>query len=202
MLRRFESPVARSRLRWLLLPLLVALLPVLLSSAPLRAQDGGAGDPASNLAVRQDAEAVPDSQKAERAAQWTATMKAKLKKMLDAMSDARDGKDAVKLGCVTEKLTQAKGLLAVGESAEMALQEHLSRRDREEIDHAFSKLSIAQEKAEQLAAEADSCIGESAVYSGDTVVEVESNDTNNEDPTSPSFVPAPVQRPLQVSPYQ
>jgi len=146
---------------------------------------------------------VSDKDKPETAAKSVARMKDTLKLLLRAGRNARDAKDAIKASCVEEKLVQVKGLLQVSQGFETQLNEALSRRDKEESDRAFEKLTIAERKTNELSAEAASCIGEAAVYSGDTVVIFEnSGAADTDDPTSPPFIVLPAPRPPQVSPYQ
>jgi hypothetical protein len=146
---------------------------------------------------------VRDADKPEVAARSVTKMKETLKKMLAAAKNAKNDRDAVKSNCVNEKLVQIKGLLQVGQGFETQLSEALARQDKEESDRAFEKLSIASRKAGELAAEATTCVGELAVYSGDTVVQIEnSGSEEGDDPTAPRFIIQPVPRPPQVSPYQ
>jgi hypothetical protein len=132
-------------------------------------------------------------------------MKDGLHRLLVVLEEARDGKDVVKLNCVNEKLTQVKGLLRIAEQADILMQEALAKRDKEVTAHEFQKEQIAAQKIDQLKADAESCIGEQAVYSGDTVVTVEYSGKDNSDPTENNILtqqPAPLLRPPQVSPYQ
>src|SRR5690606_4767684 len=98
-----------------------------------------------------------------------------LSKVLDALKDAREERDITKLNCVNEKLTQVKARLKAAESKVVSLEEKLIRRESAADD--FNLISIAASHCEQLLAEVDACVGEMAVYSGDTQVEVTTDET-------------------------
>jgi hypothetical protein len=180
---------------------LLAALPYGITG-PVFAADKDAGKSLAQKALLGGNDDVADSEKAPRAATHISRMKESLKRLLTLLEEARESKDVVKLNCVNEKLTQTKGLLRISEQAEDALQEALARHDREVGNHEFAKISISRQKTEQIAAEAESCVGELAVYAGDTVVTVEGGYHGGYDPT---IIPLPlpeVVRPPQVSPYQ
>ncbi len=117
-------------------------------------------------------EQVPDADKAAQADSYISNMKEVLRTVLKYLEEARDERDVVKLNCVNEKLTAVKGLLRISETSDVALREALARRDPDSAAHEFEKIAIAARKVEQLRAESEACVGELAVYSGDTQVEV------------------------------
>lgn len=117
-------------------------------------------------------ESVPDGEKSERASKYVNTMKSTLRQVLRYLEEAREERDVVKLNCINEKLTAVKGLLRVSEASDLALQEALARRDSDAAAHEYEKIAIAGRKIDRLRSESESCVGELAVYSGDTEVEV------------------------------
>lgn len=117
-------------------------------------------------------EQVPDTEKADQADAYINNMKEVLRTILKYLEEARDERDVVKLNCVNEKLTAVKGLLRISETSDVTLREALARRDPEAAAHEFEKIAIAARKVEQLRGESEACVGELAVYSGDTQVEV------------------------------
>jgi hypothetical protein len=147
------------------------------------------------------AAAVPDGQKAKAAKEIIEKMRASLKKLGDASKESRAAKDAVKLSCVAEKQSQATGLVAVAETSEAELTDALKRKDEEVAAHAFDKISLAGQKVTQLQADSNTCIGELAVYAGDTIV-IATNEGDSDDPTILIYVVPFLPRPVQVSPYQ
>lgn len=147
---------------------------------------------------------VSDAEKTQQAGLYISNMKTTLRRVLQFLEEAREERDVVKLNCINEKLTAVKGLLRISENSELTLQEALARRDSDSADHEYEKIAIAARKVERLRAESEACVGELAVYSGETEVEVE---VTGEPPTpaDPAGTPIPVNvvvRPPAASPSQ
>lgn len=172
--------------------------------ADARAQDNESpvrgGVPA---AVDSEIEGTADSDKASHSKSAVARMRVILTAVLKYLTEARDEKDVVKLNCVNEKLTAIKGLLRISEQADVTLQEALARRDTEVSAHEFEKIVIAQRKCEQLLAESEACVGELAVYAGDTEVELILENVPEEDPADADVNEVVlITRPPAASPFQ
>ena len=129
-------------------------------------------------------------------------MKEILTKVLKHLEEARDEKDIVKLNCVNEKLTNVKGLLKISEDGDVKMQEALARRNSEEAAHEYEKIAVARTKCEQLFAESEACVGELAVYAGDTQVEVVVEGEPPEDISENIPGIDIIVRPPAASPYQ
>ena len=121
------------------------------------------------------ADQVPDSQKLSQARTMIERMRQILSKVLEALKNAREERDITKINCVNEKLTQVKARLKAAEDKIVSLEEKLIRRESAADD--FNLISIAASHCEQLLAEVDACVGEMAVYSGETQVEVTTDET-------------------------
>jgi hypothetical protein len=147
-------------------------------------------------------EQVPDTEKPEKVREHVARMKEILSKVLIHLAEARDEKDIVKLNCVNEKLTNIKGLLKISEDGDVRMQEAIARRNPEEAAHEYEKISIARSKCEQLFAESEACVGELAVYAGDTQVEVAIEGEPPEDLSDKTPTIDVITRPPAASPYQ
>jgi hypothetical protein len=106
-----------------------------------------------------------------------------LARITQNLEEAREERDVVKLNCVNEKLSAVKGLLKISELSQVTLADSLSRRRTEIAAHEFEKVSIAMRKSEQLLIESEACVGELAVYSGDTDIEVVRDGVSDDDPT-------------------
>ena len=149
------------------------------------------------------ADAVKDADKPEHTREAVARMRDILSRVLKHLEEAREEKDVVKLNCVNEKLTAVKGLLKISEQADVSMQEAVARRDVEVSSHEFEKITIAHRKSEQLLAESEACVGELAVYAGDTQVELVVENVPGNDPTKNTGDVVVVQaRPPAASPYQ
>jgi hypothetical protein len=146
---------------------------------------------------------VPDNQKSSRSAQQLARMRTILTEVLEHLAEAREERDVVKLNCVNEKLTAIKGLLKISEQADVAMQEALARRNSEIAHHEFEKVAVAGTKCEQLFSESEACVGELAVYSGETEVELEVKEEPTVDLSEGGEATVEViTRPAPASPYQ
>ena len=121
-------------------------------------------------------EMVPDEEKSVRTRRAVDNMRGSLSKVLRYLEEAREQRDVLKLNCVNEKLTAIKGLLRVSEQAAVTMMEALSTKDVTVAQHEYEKIMIAASKTEELSAESEVCIGELAVYSGQTSVTVEVRD--------------------------
>ena len=82
------------------------------------------------------------------------------------------------------------------------MQEALARRDGDSAAHEYEKVAIARSKCEQLFAESEACVGELAVYAGDTKVEltIEGEPPDNLADNIP--IVDIIVRPPAASPYQ
>ena len=121
-------------------------------------------------------EMVPDEEKTVRTRRAVDNMRGSLSKVLRYLEEAREQRDVLKLNCVNEKLTAIKGLLRVSEQAAVTMMEALATKDVTVAQHEYEKIMIAASKTEELSAESEVCIGELAVYSGQTSVTVEVKD--------------------------
>jgi len=100
-------------------------------------------------------------------------MRRVLSRVLELHQQARESRDVVKLNCVNEKLIAIKGLLKISEGAYNLLQEKIVQNKLSAAKHEYRKISIAKRNCTELAGESETCVGEFAVYSGDTDIEVE-----------------------------
>jgi hypothetical protein len=145
-----------------------------------------------------DASKVPDSEKLKLSADGLSVMRAALKDVLQKLEEARNTKDVVKLTCVNVKLTQIKGLLRISEQSDVALQEAVARRESQNAEHEFTKVTIARTKVDQLRAEAEQCMGQLAFKADENAtIEVETPDYLPK--TDPSLV-LPTAQTIDVRP--
>jgi hypothetical protein len=145
---------------------------------------------------------LPAKEELSRASADLDRMRGWLKDVLQHLEEARKDKDIVKLNCVNEKLTQLKGLVRVAEQSEVALQEDIAKGDDGNAQHEYAKIDLATQRAQQLRADAEQCIGQLAyVVDEQTLVTVEvpeglpEPDTNA--PSSLTALNPPVLSPIQ-----
>lgn len=131
-----------------------------------------------------------------------------VKFVLELLNAARQEKDINKVNCVNEKLTAAKALLLITERADIALQEHLVKKELEAARHEYEKINIAKEKLKLLRSEAQACTGQ-LTYTGETKVEIdEPKDEQAPPPVAKTqafwddlWGKAGLERPASASPY-
>jgi hypothetical protein len=90
-----------------------------------------------------------------------------VRKMLE---QARTTRDVVKTLCLNDKLNQIDVAVRSARDRKTALQAAASRNDQELSNHEFNILTVLRQRAEQLTAEANQCIGEEAAFIGATNV--------------------------------
>ena len=185
----------------------IGLLAVLLVAGLAGAQDSRPPAKASSAAAKglpllEKPSDVKDPDKLERSAKALGSMREVLRQVLGKLEEARGSKDVVKLNCVNEKLTQVKGLLRISETADVALQESVTRKDSTSAEHEYTKVMIANQKVAQLRAETEECIGQLAFRTDENLsIEVEEpRDLPGGDPTRPPEPPEVILRPPPASP--
>jgi hypothetical protein len=128
-------------------------------------------------AARVSLEGVSASEMDERGREALDHMRQVLSRVLEIHQRARESRDVVKLNCVNEKLIAVKGLLKISENAYGGLQESLVQKQMNNARHEYRKIVTARKNCAQLAGESETCVGEFAVYSGDTDVQLDVNTT-------------------------
>jgi hypothetical protein len=93
---------------------------------------------------------------------------------------ARVARDVVKTLCLNDKLSQIDVATRSARDRQSTLQAAVQRGDVEMANHEFTVLTVLRQRAEQLSAEANQCIGEEVAFVGQTQV------TTSIDPTLPS----------------
>lgn len=105
------------------------------------------------------------------------------------LAEARAERDVVKTLCLDDKLSQLDVALRSATERKEALQIAVERGDADLSNHEFTILSVLRQRSDQLAAEANQCIGNEAGFVGESSVET-SVDPNlpEEDPSDyPNF---------------
>ena len=130
------------------------------------------------------------------------TMQKGLQRVVQLQELARKQNDIIKLNCVNDKLVQIKAAINIGEQSMTDLHEAIARNDDGARQHAFTKLTITNQKVQVLVTEAENCIGSDLSFVGATQVEVEIDpNIPTDDPTAPPYPVPPVDRPPLASPF-
>lgn len=88
---------------------------------------------------------------------------------------ARAARDVVKSLCLNDKLSQIDVAARSAKDRQTALQAAVSRNDAELSNHEFTIMTVLRQRAEQLTAEANQCLGEEVAFVGQTQVSTEVN---------------------------
>jgi hypothetical protein len=120
------------------------------------------------------------------------------------LDSAREQRDVVKSLCLSDKLSQVDVATRSAKDRQVALQAAAQRNDTELANHEFTMMTVLKQRAEQLIAEANQCIGEDLAFVGQTQVSVDypalpGEDTTPFPPLDPPFVFVP---PIAVSPVK
>jgi hypothetical protein len=86
------------------------------------------------------------------------------------LGQARLARDVVKTLCLNDKLSQVDVANRSANDRKASLHAAVARNDRELSNHEFTILTVLKKRADQLAAEANQCIGEEAAFVGATNV--------------------------------
>lgn len=118
-----------------------------------------------------------------------------VRKMLE---EARRQRDVVKTLCLNDKLSQVDVAIRSAKDRKGQLEAAVKRNDAELSNHEFTILTVLRQRAEQLVAEANQCIGEESAFVGDTRTTVQIDpqippDETPYPPTDPTLVIGPPQ---------
>jgi hypothetical protein len=125
--------------------------------------------PDAQVGFERHVELTPQQEEAEAEgllAQMAATA-ATTQRML---AQARQARDVVKTLCLNDKLSQVDVASRSATDRKASLHAAVTRNDRELSNHEFTILTVLKKRADQLAAEANQCIGEEAAFLGATNV--------------------------------
>jgi len=105
--------------------------------------------------------------------------------------EARTDRDILRSNCLQQKLKLIEALLRISEAASTAMYEALAAGKDDVVDQSFAKILVASERSRSVRSEAEACVGAQAVYSGQTQVDVQIDDSiETPDPTA-SIPPPP-----------
>lgn len=108
-------------------------------------------------------------------------LRKRIQRMLDS---ARAEHDIIKVTCLNDKLTQTNTNMASFADRLNSFKRAVSLNDQTQQDHEFTLLAVLVQKGQTLAAEASSCVGEEAGYTGKTDISTEiDDDITRGDPT-------------------
>jgi hypothetical protein len=170
---------------------------VLAAAGPATAQPAPAGDGQVGFEQKQQLSLQDELSQADQIISHMDQGAGTVRRQLEA---ARAARDVVKTLCLNDKLSQLDVATRSARDRQTALQAAVQRNDKELSDHQFTVLTEHRRRSEQLAAEANQCIGEEVSFVGQTQVTVQvdpnipNTDTTTVDPTQnpmPVYTPPP-----------
>jgi len=149
---------------------------VLAAAGPATAQQAGGSAPAPDAQVgfERRQQLSPQDELAQ-ADQAIARMDQASNAVRHQLEAARQARDVVKTLCLNDKLSQIDVAARSGRDRQAALQAAVQRNDVELSNHEFAILTVLRQRAEQLSAEANQCIGEEVAFVGQTEVTTQIN---------------------------
>jgi len=156
----------------------VALLgTVLVVAVPASAQDVGVTGEIVGT------QTTSPQEKIQYAIDATAEMRDAVKSVVKLLEGARRESSVERLQCLSYRLTALRALVQVSEAADTAMKESLAAGATERADHEFRKIAVALSKTRQLLAEAERCLDDSGMRSGESVTEYTGGITDDGDDT-------------------
>ena len=161
---------------------LVGGLSILVGTGIAAAQNGGAAPPDATAGVARQVTLSPQEQlaQAESIVQRMDSTRSSVRRQLET---ARTQRDVVKTLCLNDKLNQIDVAIRSARERKGALEAAAQRNDADLMNHEFTILSVLRQRADQLTAEANQCIGEEGVSIDEAAVNVTVEDVPKEDPS-------------------
>jgi hypothetical protein len=100
------------------------------------------------------------------------------------LETARAQRDVVKTLCLNDKLNQIDVAIRSARERRQSLEAAANRNDADLANHEFTILTVLRQRADQLTAEANQCIGQEAGFIGESAV------TSTVDPNLPQEDPS------------
>lgn len=161
---------------------LVGGVSLLVGTGLAAAQAGGAAPPDASAGVARQVTLSPQEQVAQAEA-FIARMEGSRNGVRRQLESARTQRDVVKVLCLNDKLNQIDVAIRSAKERKQALDLAAQRNDVDLANHEFTILGVLRQRAEQLTAEANQCIGEEGVSIDEAAVTVTVTDIPEEDPS-------------------
>ncbi len=160
-----------SKVKWLaVVALCAAAVPAGAQTAAGAAGTTSPSDTGSGQVGFQRKQTLTPQQELDEADKQVTRMEQAATTVRHQLADARAARDVVKTLCLNDKLNQIDVATRSAKDRRSSLQLAVKRNDTELADHEFTILTVLRQRAEQLTAEANQCIGEEAVLIGESKV--------------------------------
>lgn len=128
-------------------------------------------DPSANAGLQRPATLSPQEQLTQ-ADNDLARMEQSRSNVRRQLMEAREQRDVVKTLCLNDKLTQLNVAITSAQERRDALAAAVKRGDADLATHDFTILSVLRQRSDQLATEANQCVGEEVGVVGVSDVKV------------------------------
>jgi hypothetical protein len=154
-----------------------------------------------DISVRQRSVLSP-ADMVKQAGEYVTRLDLAIKQVQAAADSARKQKDVIRLNCLLDRLAQLRANKSIADQARRSLEEAAARHDEGASLHEYTRITIINQKAQVLGADAQACVGEELAYVGATRVDVEVDGVPPGDFTQPWPLGRPFDRPPAASPFQ
>jgi hypothetical protein len=178
----------RAKLKWIVLAACGLYLASPAGAQPKPAPSAAPNAPNANVGVEKKAQLTPAEQLTETDVAL-AKMQSTATAVRNQLASARKENDAIKFACLDDKLNQLDVAVRSVRDRRTALQAAASGNNVELANHEFTVIQVHRQRSEQLAAEANLCIGNEASTLGTGQVQV------NIDPSVSRTEEAPYPKP-------
>jgi len=165
----------------------VAALALLLghgiAAAQAQGQAQAPGAPDANAGITREVNLTP-AEELVQSDSFLARMDGSRTTVRQSLEKARLQRDVVKTLCLNDKLNQLDVALRSARERHQSLQSAVQRSDIDLAKHEFTILSVLRQRADQLSAEANQCIGQEAGFVGESAIQVTIDPGIPQDPSA------------------
>ena len=161
---------------------LVGVLSILVGTGIAAAQAGGPTPPDASAGVARQVSLSPQEQlaQAESIVQRMDSTRSSVRRQLET---ARTQRDVVKVLCLNDKLNQIDVTIRSMRERKGALEAAAQRNDADLAAHESTILSVLRQRGDQLAVEANQCVGSDPIMIDQSEVKVQYEGDLREDPS-------------------
>lgn len=164
-------------------------------TAAAQTNAGGGGAAANGQVPFQRKTTLTTQEQLDEAKKHLARMDSAGASVRKMLAEARQQRDVVKTLCLNDKVSQIDVANRTAKDRQQQLEDAAKRNDAELANHNFTIITVLRQRAEQLVAEANQCIGEESAFVGDTKTTVS---IDPEIPPDEAPYPVPPTDPIAV----
>jgi hypothetical protein len=187
-----------SVLKW---SIVVGVVAVAAGTAMAQPSSGGGGQQNNGQVPFQRKTSLSPQEQVQESTKHVARMEGAAQGVRKMLAEARQQRDVVKTLCINDKVSQIDVALRSAKDRHQQLQDSVKRNDTDLSNHHYTIVTVLRQRAEQLVAEANQCIGEESAFVGDTktTVQIDPQIPPDEAPYPPVVAPPSVIGPPQCA---